>query len=141
MSAFHFHFKGFTQSFPEINSCFNEAPQVFFYTARSRCEQRTLFIRVNIQKKLGGSIRSHDCYLKRCVQNSLTQYSFYAMKSRVSSNCTRNIHGPSTPENGVNENEVASLVSLSSLKRPMKAKNITNELIEVLFNMIETFRP
>ena len=63
------------------------------------------------------------------------------MKSRVSSNCTRNIHGPSTPENGVNENEVASLVSLSSLKRPMKAKNITNELIDVLFNMIETFRP
>ena len=36
-------------------------------------------------------MRSHDCYLKRCVKNSLTQYSFYVMKSRVSSNCTRNI--------------------------------------------------
>ena len=56
-----------------------------------------------MQNKHGGSIRSHDCYLKRCVKNSLTQYSFlYVMESRVSSNCTRNIHWPPTAEKEVN---------------------------------------
>ena len=51
---------------------------------------------VNLQSKHGGSRRSYDCYLKRCVKNSLTQYSFYVMEFRVSSNCTRNIQRPST---------------------------------------------
>lgn len=36
----------------------------------------------------------HDCYL-RCVKNS-----FYVMESRISSNCTWNIHRPSLPEKG-----------------------------------------
>ena len=57
-----------------------------------------------MQNKHGGSIRSHDCYLKRCVKNSLTQYSFlYVMESRFSSNCIQyNIHRPSTAEKEVN---------------------------------------
>ena len=55
-----------------------------------------------MQNKHCGSIRSHDCYLKRCVKNSLTQYSFHVMESSVSSNCTRNIHWPSTAEKEVN---------------------------------------
>ena len=49
-----------------------------------------------MQNKHGDSIQSHDCYLKRCVKkNSLTCYSFYLIESRISSNCTRNIHKPS----------------------------------------------
>ena len=52
--------------------------------ARSGCKHSKSFKRVNMQNKHGGSIRSHDCYLKRCVKNSSTQYSFYVMESRVS---------------------------------------------------------
>ena len=37
-----------------------------------------------MQNKHGSSIRSCDCYLKRCVKNGSTQYSFYVMESRVS---------------------------------------------------------
>ena len=58
-----------------------------------------------MQKLYGGTKRSHDCYLERCVKNSLTQYSFYVMESRVSSDCTHNIHRPSTPEKEVNRKE------------------------------------
>ena len=54
-----------------------------------------------MQNKYGGSIRSHDCYLNRCVKNSSTQYSFYVMESRVSSDCTCSNHRPSTPEKEV----------------------------------------
>ena len=50
-------------------------------------------------------IRSHDCYLKRCLKNSLTQYSFYMIESRASSSYTRNIRRPSTPEEEVNQKE------------------------------------
>ena len=63
----------------------------FFDRARSGCEHSAI------------SIRSHDCYPKRCVEISLTQYRFYVMESRVFSNCARNIHRPSTPEKEVNE--------------------------------------
>ena len=63
----------------------------FFDRARSGCEHSTI------------SIRSHDCYPKRCVEISLTQYRFYVMESRVFGNCARNIHRPSTPEKEVNE--------------------------------------
>ena len=66
-----------------------------FDRARSGCEHNASFKSVNTQNKHGGSIRSHDSYLKRYVKNSLTQHSFYVTKSRVSSNCTRNIHRPS----------------------------------------------
>ena len=68
-----------------------------------------------MQNKHGGSIRSHDCYLKRCVKNSLTQYSFYVMESGVSSNCTRNINRLSTPEKEVNrkENTVGKISKLA----------------------------
>ena len=76
-----------------------------FGRARSGCEHNASFKSVNMQNKHGGSIRSHDSYLKRYVKNSLTQHSFYVTKSRVSNNCTRNIHRPSTPEKEVNWKE------------------------------------
>ena len=57
------------------------------------------------QSKHGGSIRSHDCYLNRYVKNSYTQYSFYVMESKVSSNYTRNIHRRSTAEKEINRKE------------------------------------
>ena len=68
-----------------------------------------------MQNKHGGSIRSHDCYLKKTVKNSLIQYSFYVMDSRVSSNCTRNIHRLATPEKEVNrkENTVGKISKLA----------------------------
>ena len=34
---------------------------------------------------------SKGCYLKKCLGNSFTQYSFYVMEFRVSSICTRKI--------------------------------------------------
>ena len=43
--------------------------------ARSGWQPSTSFKSVNMQN--GGSIRSHDCYLKKCVENSLTQYIFF----------------------------------------------------------------
>ena len=76
-----------------------------FDRARSGCEHNASFKSVNMQNKHGGSIRSHDSHLKRYVKNSLTQPSFYVMESRVSSNCTRNIHRPSAPEKEVNWKE------------------------------------
>ena len=39
---------------------------------------------------------------KRCVKNGLTQYIFSTIESGVSSNCTCNIHKPSTPKKEVN---------------------------------------
>ena len=51
-------------------------------------------------------MRSHYLYLERCAKNSLTLYSFYVMESRVSINCTRNIHRPSTPEKMSTEKEI-----------------------------------
>ena len=41
----------------------------------------TRTLSVNMQNKHGGSIRAHDCPLKRCDQNSLTQYLFHVMES------------------------------------------------------------
>ena len=70
----------------------------YFDRARSRCKHSACFKTVNMQNKHGSSIRSCDCYLKRCVKNGSTQYSFYVMESRVSNDCTFNIHRPSTPE-------------------------------------------
>ena len=52
-------------------------------------------------------MRSHYCYLKRCAKNSLTLCIFYVMESRVSINCTRNIHRPSTPEKMSTEKEIS----------------------------------
>ena len=78
------------------------APSGFFDRARSLCKHSKSFKRVNMQNKHGGSIRSQNCYLKRCVKNSSTQYSFHVTESRVSSNCTRSSHRPSTPEKEVN---------------------------------------
>ena len=48
----------------------------FFDRARSGFEHGMSFKSVNVQNKHGVAIRSHDCYLKRCVKNSLTQYGF-----------------------------------------------------------------
>ena len=71
----------------------------FFDRAWSGCGHSMSFERFNMQNKQNGSIRSHDCSLKRWVKNRLTQYSFYVMESRVSSNCPRNIQRPSLSEN------------------------------------------
>ena len=77
----------------------------FLDRVRSGCEQSATFKSVNMavdmKNKYGGSIRSHDCYLKWCIKNSSTQYSFYVMESGVSRNCFRNIHRPSTLEKEV----------------------------------------
>ena len=60
----------------------------FLDRVRSGCEQSASFKSVNMavdmKNKYGGSIRSHDCYLKWCIKNSSTQYSFYVMESGVS---------------------------------------------------------
>ena len=48
----------------------------FFDRARSGYEHSVSFKIVNMQNKHGGSRRSHDCYLKRSLKNSLAQYSF-----------------------------------------------------------------
>ena len=48
-----------------------------FDSGRSGYEFSASFPSVNMQNKHGGSIRSPDCSLKKCVKNSLTQYSFY----------------------------------------------------------------
>ena len=42
---------------------------------------------------------------KSVLKSVKTQYSFYVMESRVSSDYTRNIHRPSTPEKEVNQKE------------------------------------
>ena len=78
----------------------------FLDRTRSGCEQsassKSINMSVDMKNKYGGSIRSHDCYLKWCIKNSSTQYSFYVMESGVSRNCFRNIHRPSTLEKEVN---------------------------------------
>ena len=38
-------------------------------------------------------------------EKSLTRHSFHVMESKVSRNCTRNIHRPSTPEKEVNRKD------------------------------------
>ena len=48
-----------------------------FDSERSGYEFSASFPSVNMQNKHGSSIRSPDCYLKKCVKNSLTQYSYY----------------------------------------------------------------
>ena len=58
-----------------------------------------------MQNKHGGSIRPHDCDLKRCVKNSLIQYGIYVMEFKVCSNHTRNIHRPSTSEKEVKKSK------------------------------------
>ena len=72
-----------------------------------------------MQNKHDSSIRSHDCYLKRCVKSSSTKYSFYEMESRVSSNCTRNISEPFTPEYEVNrkENTVGKIAKQRQIRK------------------------
>ena len=42
---------------------------------------------------------------KGVFKTVFTQYSFYVIESRVSSNCTYNIHRPSMPEKEVNQKE------------------------------------
>ena len=64
----------------------------FFDHMRSGCEHSSSFKSVNMQNKHGSSIWSHGCYQKRCIKNRLIRYIFYVMESRVSSNCTCNIH-------------------------------------------------
>ena len=63
----------------------------FFDHMRSGCEHSSSFKSVNMQNKHGSFILLHS-YLKRCIEHSLIRYSFYVMESRVSSNCTHNIH-------------------------------------------------
>ena len=53
----------------------------FFDRTRSGYEYNASFKSDNMQNKHGGSIRLLNCYLKRRVKNSLTQYSFYVMES------------------------------------------------------------
>ena len=85
---------------------FKDDPWNFWDRTRSGCEQsassKSINMSVDMKNKYGGSIRSHDCYLKWCIKNSSTQYSFYVMESGVSRNCFRNIHRPSTLEKEVN---------------------------------------
>ena len=68
----------------------------FLDRARSGYEQGASFKSANMENKHGGSIRSHDCYQKRCAKNSLTQCSLCVMESRATINYTSNIHRPST---------------------------------------------
>ena len=57
-----------------------------FDSGRSGYEYSASFPSVNMQNKHGGSIRSPDCYMKKCVKNSLTQYSFYVKNKRKNEN-------------------------------------------------------
>ena len=77
--------------------------RVFLTRARAGCEHSASLKSVNTHNKHGGSIRSHNRYLKKCVKKQLN--SFYVMESWVSSNCTSNIYRPSTPEKEVNRKE------------------------------------
>ena len=43
----------------------------YFDRARSRCKHSASFKTVNMQNKHGSSIRSCDCYLKRCVKKTV----------------------------------------------------------------------
>ena len=73
----------------------------FFDHMRSGCEHSSSFKSVNMQNKHGSSILLHG-YLKRCIEHSLIRYSFYVMESRVSSNCTHNIHRSVARSRGTN---------------------------------------
>ena len=90
-----------------------------------------------MQNKHGGSIRSGHCHLKRCVKNTLTLYSFYVIKSRVSRNFYRNIHKPSTPEKEVNrkENTVGKIAKRLQIRKYVYACLDTN-LNEVLSHYV-----
>ena len=110
-----------------------------FDRARSGCEHNASFKSVNTQNKHGGSIRSHDSYLKRYVKNSLTQRSFYVTKSWVSSNCTRNIHRPSTPEKEVNwkENTAGKIAKRRQIATDSKVYACSDIYLgEVLFHYV-----
>ena len=89
--------------------------------ARSGWEHSTSFKSLNMQN--GGSIRSHDCYLKKCVENSLTQYIFFVMESRVSGNCIRNIHKPCAPEKEINRkgNTVGKIAKGRQIRKSTQA--------------------
>ena len=92
-----------------------------------------------LANKRGGSIRSHGCYLKRCVKNSFTQYSFYLMESRVSNKCTRNIYRPFTPEKEVNrkENSLGKIAKRRQTATDSKVYAYVDiELGEVLFRFV-----
>ena len=61
------------------------------------------------------------------------------MESRVSSNCTRNIHGPSAPEKEVNRNEdtPGKIAKRRQIATDLKIYACSNiDLSEVLFNNI-----
>ena len=79
---------------------------------------------MNMQNEHGGSIRSHDCYLKNCAKNNLTQcIFFYVMESRVSSNCARNIHRPCAPEKEINRkgNTVGKIAKGRQIRKSTQA--------------------
>ena len=115
LSSFFFKFYIKCTVTDDITRVIGTSSKGFFDRARSEYEHNTILKSVNMQNKHGGSIRSHDCYLKKTVKNSLIQYSFYVMDSRVSSNCTRNIHRLATPEKEVNrkENTVGKISKLA----------------------------
>ena len=84
----------FCASVELVNSVLGLLRELLRFTdcLRSGCKHSMSFKSVNMQNKHGGLIWSYDCYLKRCVKNSLTLYSFFVMESRVFSDCTHNIH-------------------------------------------------
>ena len=87
--------------------------QRVFLTARDLSTNITRSLKVSTCKT--NMAARYDSTIERCVKNSLTQYSFYVMESRVSSNCTRNVHRLSTPEKEVNrkENTVGKISQIS----------------------------
>ena len=65
--------------------------------------------------------------------------SIYVMESRVSSNCTCNIHGPSAPEKEVNRKEdtPGKITKRQQIATDLKIYPYSNtDLSEVLFNNI-----
>ena len=68
----------------------------------------------------------------------LTQFSFYVMESRVSRNCTRYIHRPSTPGKEVNwkENTVGKIAKRRQLPRHLRKFTLAQILILVKFYSI-----
>ena len=65
--------------------------------------------------------------------------SIYVMESRVSSNCTRNIHGPSAPEKEVNRKEDTpeKIAKRRQIATDLKIYAYPNtDLSEFLFNNI-----
>ena len=117
----------------EIRQWFKVAPQGFL-TARGLGANIARTLKVSTCKH-GDSIRSHDCYLKRYNKNIFTQYNFYVMESRVSSNCTRNIHRPSTSEREVNQKENAGKDCVKATESKVYACSDTDRG-EVLFHYV-----